>query len=160
MRRLKSSSVSGMTYALNSFNHYYQKGENAIKRWKKTFEIGKYRISLIPKQWGYKYSDEKRYNPCWYKWKIEFWKKEGDYYKMIIPTFSMIKFSISKFLSDYKSAIYNPKANKFSVRECLGLINNDDHRTYRKIASFLVRTFFPSKCEVIKILAQKEGITA
>lgn len=160
MRRLKSSSVSGMTFALNSWNHYYQKGQNAIKGWKRTFEIGKYKVVFMPKEWGYKYPDEKRYNPCWYKWKMELWKKEGDYSTMIIPTFTMIKFSISKFLSDYKSAIYNPKANKFSVRECLGLIKNEDDRAYRKISSFIVRTFFPSKCNVIKILAQKEGISA
>lgn len=157
-RKLKSLSVSGMEYALNSWNHYYNKGQNEIKKRKKNIQIGKYRISIIPKEWGYDYPEHKRYNPCWYKWKIEFWKSEGDYQKLIIPIFSMIKFSISKFLSDYKSAIYNPKANKFSVRECLELIENKDPRTFRKISSFLVRSIFPKRCEVIKILANKDGI--
>ena len=160
MRRLKSSSVSGMAYALNSWNHYYQKGENSTKKWKRSFEIGKYKISLIPRNWGYEYTEHKRYEPCWYRWKFEIWKKTGnDSYTVIIPIFTMIKFSVSKFLSDYKSAIYNPKANKFSIKECLALIKNEDSRTYRKISSFIIRTFFPSKCNVIQILAIKEKIT-
>lgn len=160
LRKLKSLSSTGMPYALNSFNHYYHAGEARTSKWKKTFEIGKYRISFIPKPWGYRFPNFKRYNPCWYKWKIELWKRtSGDYYTSIVPIFTMIRFSVSKFLSDYRSSIYNPTRNKFSIKECLALIKNEDPRTYRKIASFLVRTFFPSKCKVIRILAIRERIT-
>lgn len=160
LRKLKSLSVSGMEFALNSWNHHYNKGQNSIKKWKKKIEIDKYTFWIIPKEWGYKYPDYKRYNPCWYKWKIEIWRKSDEYSSvLVIPMISMIRFSISGFLSDYKSVIYDPgKINKFSLGNCLELIKNKDSRTYRKISSFLVRTFYPKKCGVIISLAKREGL--
>lgn len=158
-RKLKALSVSGMDYALNSFNHYYHRGQNSIKRWTRKISIGKYSFDFIPKEWGYEYPDHKRYEPCWYSWRIEIWKRNSEYGSvMIMPITRMVRFSISKFLSDYKSAIYTEGKSKYYVMDCLEIIKNKDPRTYRKIASFIIRTLYPKKCGVIISIAKREGI--
>ena len=53
-RRLKKASVSGMEFALNSWNHYYNLGKNKIKERRKEFHLGKYKIAIEPKEKGYK----------------------------------------------------------------------------------------------------------
>jgi hypothetical protein len=164
LRTLKSKSVSGMTHALNSFNHHYEEGKNAIKKWTKISNIGKFRFEFAPKEYGWKYPERKRYQPCLWKWKFTMWRKTGDHtFEMLIPVHERIYWTIRNFLTNYKSSIYNPKANRYSIKDCLhamGDLNDGfvDNLTHKKFSAFLIRILYPGKCEVVRILAKKEGI--
>jgi hypothetical protein len=161
-KRLKEASVSGMEYALNSWNHYYNLGKKKIEDRKKSFRIGKYRIDIKPKEKGYKYPEHKQYMPSTFRWEYQIWKKSENMsgYTSIVPTHRMVLHCIRSFKSSYKSAIYNPEKNKNSIKECMDRINctqwgTKDDRTYAKISSFLIKIMYPRKCETIRSLALK-----
>jgi hypothetical protein len=161
-KRLKEASVSGMEYALNSWNHYYNLGKKKIEERKKSFHIGKYKIDIKPKEKGYKYPDHKQYMPSTFRWEYQIWKKSENMsgYTSIVPTHRMVLHCIRSFKSSYKSAIYNPEKNKNSIKECMDRINctqwgTKDDRTYAKISSFLIKIVYPRKCETIRSLALK-----
>jgi len=160
-QRLRKLSVSGMEFALNSWNHYYNLGKKKIEERKKTFNIGRYRIEIEPKQKGYKYPEHKQYMPSTFRWRCQIWKKSGDNdhsYTSVTPTHTMVSYCIRKFNSSHKSAIYNPEKNKNSIKECMDRINcthwgTKDDRTFAKISSFLIRVMYPRKCKKIKAIS-------
>ena len=160
-KRLKEASVSGMEYALNSWNHYYNLGKKKIEERKKSFLIGKYKIEIKPKEKGYKYPDHKQYMPSTFRWEYQIWeRKRGGLYTSVIPTHRMVLHCIRSFKSSYKSAIYNPDKNKNSIKECMDRINctqwgTKDDRTFAKISSFLIRIMYYKKCETIRSLTLK-----
>jgi hypothetical protein len=162
-RRLKEASVSGMNYALNSWNHHYNLGKKKIEERKKSFRLGKYRIDIEPKAKGYKYPDHKQYMPSTFRWKYEIWKKSDDVdgcYTSVILTHRMVLYCIRTFNSSYKSAIYNPERNKNSIKECMDRIEctqwkSKDDRLYARISSFLVNLLYPIKCRNIRRLSAK-----
>jgi hypothetical protein len=147
-RRLKEASVSGMEFALNSWNHYYNLGKKKIEERKKSFRIGKYKIDIKPKEKGYKYPDHKQYMPSTFRWEYQIWKKSENMsgYTSIVPTHRMVSHCIRTFNSSYKSAIYNPEKNKNSIKECMDRINcthwgTKDDRTFAKISSFSTKNY-------------------
>lgn len=163
-RRLKSASVSGMEFALNSWNHYYHLGKKKIEERKKSFRLGKYKIDIEPKEKGHKYPTHKQYMPSTFRWKYQLWKEtEGKgegYYTSITPNHRMVLYCIRSFKSSYRSAMYNPERNKNSIKECMYRIEciscgSKDDRLFAKIASFLIRTLYPRKCRAIRNLSEK-----
>lgn len=164
-KRLKEASVSGMEFALNSWNHYYNLGKKKIEDRKKSFRIGKYKIDIKPKEKGYKYPDHKQYMPSTFRWRCEIWEaseNRNGCYTSVIPTHRMVSHCIRTFNSSYKSAIYNPERNKNSIKECMDRINctqwgTKDDRVFAKISSFLIRIMYPVKCARIKDLAKSEN---
>lgn len=163
-RRLKKASVSGMEFALNSWNHYYNLGKNKIKERRKEFHLGKYKIAIEPKEKGYKYPLQKQYMPSTFKWRYEIWKKSEDSpgcYISIVPTHRMVMHSIRNFNSSYRSAIFNPKANRNSIKDCMDSIRctkwgSPDDRKFAKISSFLIRILYSEKCKVIIELSNQK----
>lgn len=163
-RRLEKASITGMSYALNSWNHYYQLGEKKRAERRRTFTLGKYKIDIEPKEKGYKYPINKQYMPSTFRWKYQLWKESenrgGGYYTSITPTHRMVLHCIRSFKSSYKSAVYNPDRNKNSIKECMNRIEcmswgSKDDRLFAKIASILVRVFYPMKCREIRKLSEK-----
>jgi len=162
-RRLEKASVSGMMFALNSWNHYYNLGKKKIEERKISFRIGKYKIVIKPKEKGYKYPEHKQYMPSTFRWRYEIWKEAENRkgcYTSVIPTHRMVLHCIGSFKRSYKSAIYNPEKNKSSIKDCMDRINcthwgTKDDRTFAKISSFLIRIMYPRKCKKIRNLNYK-----
>lgn len=158
---IKKCSVSGMYYALNSWEHYYEKGKNNIKKRTIKIKIGKYKINIVPKCKGSKFSHDKQYEPSLFRFNIEYWKKSKDIkwaYTSIIPVHRMVRFCIRKFKRNYKSATYNPKMNSCAIKKCLEGIygfrwGKQDDRLYIKISSALIKILYHKKVNVIKGLA-------
>ncbi len=153
--RLKKASVSGLEFALNSWNHYYNFGKKKIEERKKTFTIGKYRIEVEPKEKGHKYPLNKQYMPRTFGWKYQLWKKSTGHYVSVIPVPRMVLFSLRQFRSSYKSVKHNPERNKNSIKKCMDIIEckswgSHDDRLFSRISSFLVRVMYPMKCRKIK----------
>ena len=163
-KRLKDASVSGMEFALNSWNHYYNLGKKRIEDRKISFTVGKYKIYIKPKEKGYKYPDHKQYMPSTFRWEYQIWKKSENMsgYTSIVPTHRMVSYLIRSFNSSYKSAIYNPEKNRNSIKECMDRINctqwgTKDGRAFAKISSFLIKVIYHRKCARIKDLAKSEN---
>lgn len=160
-KRLKAASISGMTYALNSWNHHYNFGKKRIEDRKISFTIGKYRIGIEPKEKGHKYPVHKQYMPSTFRWRYEIWKKtddSGHSWTSVIPTHKMVLHCIRSFNSSYRSSIYNPEKNKNSIKECMDRINctqwgTKDDRLFSKISSLLIRIMYPGKCRKIKTIS-------
>ena len=160
---IEKCSRSGMQYALNSWNHYYQEGQAAIKARTKKITIGKWKIVFVPKEKGHKYPLEKQYQPQRFSYKLEYWKRteDGNGYTSVVPDFRMVKYCLQKFNREYRSAI---EGNKSAIQNCLNEIEcysswgSRDDRRYAKITSFLLRTLHYAKTAVIRELAAKHEI--
>lgn len=157
-KRLEELSVSGMNYALNSWNHYYHLGKNKIKERKISFSIGKYKIDLEPQEKGYEYPIHQQYMPSTFRWRYQIWKrsKSEGCYTSFTPDYRMIKYSVRSFNSAYKSAVFN-NSNRHSIKSCMDTIDclhwgTKDDRRYAKISSLIVRLIYPGKCRVIREL--------
>ena len=161
--RLKKSSVSGMEFALNSWNHYYNYGKEKIKERRIEFNIGKFRIAVEPKEKGHRYPLNKQYMPSTFRWRYEIWKKSEDSpgcYTSIILLHRMVLHSLRSFRMSYRSAIHNPKANKNSIKECVQYIDGVrwgriDDRLFVKVSSFLIKILYPGKCRTIRKMVKE-----
>ena len=136
---LFKKSVSGMNFALNSWNHYYELGKNNIEKRTIKIPLGKYRLNIKPKPKGGNGIDE--YQPSWFKWSFEWWRKEGNsLYVNIIPDYRMVKFCIDRFNHNFE--IWERTQSNRSHEQCLKQImcmtawNTPDDRRYSKIASY------------------------
>ena len=164
-KRLKAASVSGMGYALNSWEHYYELGKLNVDKRKKTVHIGKYMIKIEPKTYGYDYPIEKQYMPRRFGWKFEFFQKTSDgCYTNIIPTYRMVRYCLRQFDMNYRSIKQNSSSSNGSIKEALSMINctnwgrTPDDRLYAKISSFLVKLFYPKKVKYVREIAELNQI--
>lgn len=153
--KLKKFSKSGDTWALNSFNHYYHKGKKTVEEKKKTITLGKFKIDIEPKEYGWDYSQEKRYMPKPFSWKFSYWIKTGDHtYQSWIPHHRMILHCIRNFNTSYRAYISN--GTKYNLSECsrlmsgLNYFDTKDERFYSKASSLIIRIIYPGKCSIIK----------
>lgn len=148
---LKKCSNDNDYHAINSWERYYNLGLTAVKRKTKSIRIGRYKIKIIPKTYGYSYSDEKRYMPRRWGWTFEYWKREKNTkgsYIGIIPISRMVNFSIREFNRNYKryKATNDKQMLLNAVEYALGYrFGRKDDRLYVKISSFLIKTFYPIK---------------
>lgn len=153
-RTIEKISVSGMYWALNSWNHYYGLGKKKTE--KRTIKINliKWKINIIPKENGWDYPEEKRYNPSWWRYKFEIWKKAGEHsYVNIIPVHMMVIYCIKKFNRNYK--LWKKNHNDHVLKElkdeiyCKTSWGEKDDRFYAKISSFLINLLYYRRCRKI-----------
>lgn len=154
-RIIEKFSVSGMYWALDSWNHYYHIGKKKTEKRTIKIDLKIWRINIIPKEKGWKFQEYQRYNPSWYKYKIEFWKRgsrEGSYI-LVMPITRMVIFRIKKFKINYKEWEENKNPNAFKECKneilCLTSFGEKDDRKYAKISSFLVTFLYQRKCKKI-----------
>jgi hypothetical protein len=161
-RTIEKASVSGMYWALNSWQHHYEGGKKAIARYKFSINLYWYKFDFEPKDKGHKYPTEIQYQPNLWKWKTQIWKREknGASYVGVIPFWRMVKFSIGKFNSEY--ALWKENGNKNSLKECfngaMGIApwGAIDTRFYTKFTKVWLQVFKPNKVkEVITAFNQK-----
>jgi hypothetical protein len=151
---------------LNSWEHYYNEGKNAIKARTKEFKFWKYRVVVSPKEKGHKYPTEKQYLPKRFSWKFEWWKQgsEPGCWQHLTPTHRMVKHYIRSFNGAYNSALYNPEKNRSSIKDALEYATGcrwgmKDDRSFAQISGFLIRTFLPARVKIIKELATAYNVT-
>ncbi len=164
---IKKCSVSGTPYALDSWQHYYELGKIRKKKRSKDIYIFNWMIKIEPKDKGWDYPEDERYNPSWWRYSISYYrKKNGDTgYTSVIPIITMFKFVTSKFHSDYESWTKNKDTNKSSFRECFTLISgknywgeDEDAPLYKKMARIWIEFFYPNKCkDIIEYAKQKQS---
>ena len=150
---IKKCSVSGTTYALDSWGHYYELGKIKKKKRSKDLYFLNWMVIIEPKDKGWNYPEEERYNPSWWRYSINFYKKEKESigYTSVIPIFTMFKFVIDNFHSNYKSWIETQ--NKSSFNECFRIISGknswggNEDRLYSKMARLWITIFYPNKCK-------------
>ena len=161
-RIIEKFSVTGLQFALNSWQNYYELGKKAVDDNTRKIHIGRLKIHIIPKTKGSKYPDDQQYMPKLFGWHLEYWKKNDHGYIHVSPDWGMVKFCINQFLRDYRNAI---GGNTHSIQKCLNEIEcytswgHKDDRRYAKITSFILRTVFYAKTAVIRDLATKNNIT-
>jgi hypothetical protein len=154
----------GTSYAVNSWNWHYQLGKLAIKARQKIIRIGKYRIDIEPKEYGYDYPVEKQYQPRKFGWKFQYWKETEDgCYISITPTYRMVLHYIRSFKSSYNTALYNPQANRMQIKEALEYATgyrwgHKDDRSFAQISKFIIQIFMPNQVKIIKGLAKQHNI--
>jgi hypothetical protein len=159
--KIKEFSISGMGYALNSWEHYYNTGKDAILKRKRSIRIGKYKIDVEPKEYGYDYPLEKQYMPRKFGWKFQYWKETNDgCYTSVTPTYRMIKYYFRQFNSHYRSIAYNPEQNKNSIRDAMEIIDcihwgRPDDRGFVRISSFLIRVLYYNRVKKIRNLSKE-----
>jgi hypothetical protein len=150
----------GTAFAVNSWNYHYELGKLAIKARQKIIRIGKYRIDIEPKEYGYDYSLEKQYQPKRFGWKFQYSKEtENGCYTSITPIYRMVKYYIRQFNMHYRNILQNPERNKSSIKDALDIINciqwgSKDDRSFAKISSFIVRTVYFDKVKFIKEISK------
>lgn len=163
-RRLKSASKSGMYYALNSWEHYYRTGKNAIEKRRIKIRIFGYRIDFEPKIKGHKYPMDKKYTPSLFRWTVTYWKKEenGRGYLHILPDWKMVGFCIRRFKKSYDKALAKRSKEDIKVclemSECIDSFGIKEDRRYRKITGWIIRNIMRGRYEIIKGLQTSEGL--
>lgn len=158
------SLIYGVNSAMGSWEFYYEIGKIEIKKRKRSYNIFNYRIDVEPQM--QKGDDMKtEYLPHMWKKKFNFWKKseDGRSYHHVISHYRMIKYYLRSFKSSYNSALFNPKANRNSIKECIDKINaqqwgRPDDRFYVKASAFLIKLLMPGRVAIIKDLAKTENI--
>jgi hypothetical protein len=144
-RMVESASTTGTYYAIDSWNHHYELGKRAIKAGTRSFEIGKWKVNIIPKEKGWDYSEDQRHQPHSWKKKFEYWKKseDGHGYVNVIPDIRMVRFCIRKFKNNYNE--WKRTGADRPLKECVNEIlcqtswGSPDDRRYAKISSFLIK---------------------
>lgn len=155
-RMIEKASVSGMYWALGSWNHYYQKGLNNIKKKTFTIDLRKWKIKVSPLQKGHKHPTETQYEPHLWKREFEYLRREDDRttYVYVTPALRMVRFCLGKFKREYKQ--WNETGDKRSLENCYKEImsitswGTPDDRAYAKITSWVLRYFYPIKSSKIK----------
>jgi hypothetical protein len=153
---IKKCSVSGQYYALDSWMHYYESGKEAIRRRKIRLNIFNRRIEIEPKEKGYKYSEDQRYNPSLWRYKFTFWKKTEDHsYTLIVPDVQMIKFSIRQFKNYYSRVIEGDEG--YSLEKCFEYLfgkENQKEKRYEKISRWIFSIFYGKEKRTVLHLYQ------
>lgn len=150
----------GTAFAINSWNYHYELGKLAIKARKKIIRIGKYRIDIEPKDYGYDYPVEKQYQPRKFGWNFQYWKETEDgCYTSMTPTYRMVKYYIQQFNMHYRNILQHPIENKSSIKDALNIINcihfnYKDDRSFAKISSFIVRIMYFNRVKFIKEISK------
>ena len=161
----KSIQFETKTFAINSWNFFYQLGQIETKKRIKKFTIGKYIIKFCPREKGYKYPDNEQYMPRRFSYKMDIMKETGDgCYTYIISDYRMIKHTLEDFKENYKAS-FNTKMPEYtsnsSIDRCMEHIRGCtksgyvDTRRYRRISKHLVNILFPVKVRRIKNLAKE-----
>jgi hypothetical protein len=159
-------SKHGNGFAVNSWNWYYQLGKDAIKKRTREYHFWKYRVVVSPLEKGHNHPTEEQYQPRRFGWKFEWWEKgsEEGYWIHLTPIHRMIRHYVRSFNSAYKSAIYNPTANRSQIKDALEYAMGyrwgvKDDRSFAKIAGWIIRTFMPRKVKTIIELSRKHNIS-
>lgn len=162
--KLEKLSTSGMTYAINSWNHFYHRGKAEIAKRSRKIHIGKYTLKIEPKELGYKYPTDKQYMPSTFSWRYEIWKKNENHTSThIIPIHEMVLYTVGSFKRTY-GLIQRGSEHKSNVRECMEYMTGrrygqDDDRLYVRISAFLIKFLYPLKCRKIRRLTKELNIT-
>jgi hypothetical protein len=150
-RMLESASITGTTYAIDSWNHHYELGKRAIKDKTRSFEIGNWKVNIIPQEKGWNYSEDQQWQPHSWKKKFEYWKKseDGHGWTNVIPDWRMVRFCIGKFNDNYRE--WKNTGSNRPLMECVNEIlcqtswGTSEDRRYAKISSFIVKFFYARK---------------
>jgi hypothetical protein len=152
---MKKCSNDGDYHAIGSWERYYSLGKSAVDRKTKSIKLGKFKVKIIPKTYGYNAGDEKQYMPRKWGWNFEYWKRshDGMGYTHISPIYRMVKFCIKQFNYNYSS--FMKTGNKNSLKKAMDYVNGynfgrKDDRLYVKISSFLIKTLYPIKVKTLK----------
>jgi hypothetical protein len=155
----------GVGYAVNSWYYHYEIGKKAIKNRRKEIKFWKYRVVIEPKEFGHSYPIEKQYQPKRFGWKFEWWKTGSDEgcWIHLTPIHRMVNHYLRSFNSSYKSAIYNPTANRSQIKDALEYAlgnrwGTKDDRSFARISAFIIQTFQPNKVKTLINLAKEQNI--
>ena len=145
---------TGNSFAINSWNYYYQLGKDAVKKRTIRINFNWYKFNIVPKELGYNYPIELEYQPSWWKWKLEIWKKSGEYsYTNVIPFWRMVKYSVGEFKRHYRNWKEAGSARTFDrthqIVMGLDVCDRPDTRFYVKVTKIWLRIFHPFKVKEI-----------
>jgi len=163
-QHLKSNSINGAGFALNSWEHYREEGKKKIQKWKFKIHLWKFRIDVYPKDKGWEHPMEEQFNPDFFRWKFDYWKKDRDgHWIGWLSDYRMTKFCLGKFHTAYNSSLYNPNKNKMCIKECIELIDctqwgRPDERRYAKITAWILKRFYSGRVQNIINIAKAQGI--
>jgi hypothetical protein len=151
----------GTGFAVNSWCYHYELGKFAINKRRKRIHIGKYRIDIEPKAYGYDYPIEKQYHPRKFGWVFQCWRETEDgCYTSITPIYRMIKYYLRQFNMHHRNVSHNPDANKGSIKDAMEIINctqwgSPDKRSFARISSALIKIIYPNKVKLIKEMSAR-----
>ena len=157
IEHIEKLSSSGMEYAIGSFSDNYERGKKKTKEL--SFQINLYwiKISFEPIQKGG--DDFDQYHPNPFKWRLTYWKKDkAGYYVSMIPITRMINYQINTFKRNYDLAL-SRKNKRTHIEKCLdamdGIVfSHKDDRLFMKVSSWIIRKFYPGRCEIIRSMAE------
>ena len=153
----------GTHHAINSWNYYYELGKKETKRLTKNIIVGKWRLEIKPKEYGYKYPENKWHMPNKWRWWFnlyvaseitEFGRSESLFHSW--PR--QIKFQVGRFRENYVSAI---GGSKYALRECLATIKRNQYRkdvVADTVTSLIISTFYYRKKSKIPEISKNEKL--
>lgn len=149
------------TNAINSWNYYYHNGINAVKKRTISIKFFKYKMKIIPKTYGYKYSEDKQFMPRLIGWKFEYFKKSSEYgHTQIIPVSTMVNHQIKNFTNIVKrlEKSENKDNMKGDILDAVSIIRSlhyksPDNRKFSKISAWIVNHFYKNDVRYILDLA-------
>lgn len=151
---LTSLAKDGLLTALNSWQHNYDLGKLAIKRWTRKVRIGKRMFVFIPMEKGWDYPEKERHQPSPWKWKMEIWEGNEEMgYTHIVPLHRMVNYEIKTFNKRYRD--WRENGSSTSYQQCVRILQckNDwdtvDDRLFVRVSSRIIRIVHPLKCWVI-----------
>jgi hypothetical protein len=130
-------------YAVNSWNYYYNKGKENIKKMTFSVNFHYFKIWFEPREKGWKLPIEKQYEPSLLKWKVSLYVKNDMGYVHVIPFWRMTSFILKNFKASYDNWVTNH--NKYSLEECVKTLTERDARFYKIFSKLLIKTLYYKK---------------
>jgi hypothetical protein len=159
LRKVTASSEN--FHSIGSWNYYYQRSKDAIKKKTVTIDLKWYKLNIYPKEHGWEYPIEKRHMPHPWKRKLEIWKKSSDYgYTHVIPFWRMTSFSLREFRSCYKvwkeQKTLDALESAYSAATGIDRWGNKDDRFYKRLTTLIIFVFMNRKRREI-VLGKKSS---
>jgi hypothetical protein len=151
---LEKASKNNVIFALNSWNYHYELGKRTVKKWTWKVSLGKWKFVFIPREKGWDYVEEERYQPALWRWKMEIWKGSSEHgYTNVVPIHKSIKWNIERFNKNYSDWKESSSLHDFSACEDAILRRHSwgahDDRIEARITSMLIQVIYPNKCKEV-----------
>lgn len=156
-RIIEKSSTTGMYYALDSWEHYYNLGKKKIEKRTLLLNFHFFKVKIFPKDKGWDYPMETRHNPSLFRYKVEYWKRDkaNGHYIMVIPISRMVVFCIKNFNRNFsrwkETGDLNSSKDALNEALCISPWGAKDERLYAKISSFIIQLIYPRKVKALLI---------
>jgi hypothetical protein len=145
---------TGNSFAINSWNYYYQLGKDAVKRRTIKINLKWYKFNIVPKELGYAYPIEKEYQPSWWRWKLEIWKRSGEHsHILVLPFWRMTRHCVGNFKRLYirwkENGGDRAITELYRITMGLDICNIPDSRFYVNVTKVWLRIFHYRKVKEI-----------